>query len=101
MKWTPVRIMALWKAFPPAPEDQRLRSLRRWSMGLCMSASLTIALVDRIVAVHPALILFVAAVATVAISVTARYWIAKQRVDAAYQAALYDADQKARGGEGL
>lgn len=98
MKGVPSWLKAAWLAFPPAPEDRRLRRLRVASMVLCLSAALSIGFVDSIVALHRLLIVPVGMIAIAATAVTARYWLLKQRIDSAFQSGVGDTAK--RGGQG-
>ncbi|WP_454887614.1 hypothetical protein [Sphingomonas oryzagri] len=101
MKGVPSWMKAAWLAFPPAPEDGRLRRLRIASMVLCLPAALSIGFVDSIVALHRLLIVPVGLVAMAAMAVTARYWLLKQRSDSAFQSGLGDAGVgREKAGEG-
>ncbi|MDO6414407.1 hypothetical protein Q4F19_08440 [Sphingomonas sp. BIUV-7] len=84
---SPSGIKAAWTAYRPAPESAPLRKLRIKTMLWNGAAALSVAGVDLLVRLHPAMVLIVAGVAVQAVAITIRYWRIKNRTDREFQAA--------------
>ncbi len=93
-------LVAVWHAFPAAPETGPLKRLRIHSMTACTLAAIGIALIDPIARAGWPGVALVTAIAVHASLVTIRYWRTKQRLDSEHQDAILVAVRSARERDG-